>query len=251
MQHTHQHPFTHIFVGRRTYFLLSLTDILRLRAVCRWLRELFRAAQLRQRLNHSLSTEAGLRPVVNGQAVQLLVFDDQQMGVADLLAAVCVTEAGGWEEMREAIALAAQCGYCQLPVRLTATDLHKFLNKTVYLATPRVLAHRMMVGRHIDFGTNGVTFQLFDHGKTLRAIRDEDGFEIEIDPRAGHYYQRHRQQHDPPVRSRIEYSHAEGWRLRAAADFASVSSFIKRTLFGHFNKTTHATTNSIRRVLDR
>ncbi|CEM31910.1 unnamed protein product [Vitrella brassicaformis CCMP3155] len=239
MQHTdhhqQQHPFTYIFVGRRSFYLLSLNDILRLRATCTWLRGLFGAAQLRQRLGHSLSTEAGLRRAANGQAVQLLVFDDQQMGVADLLAAVCVTEAGGWKEMREAIALAAQCGYCQLPVRLTSADLHKFPNKTAYLATPRVLAQLKMVGRHIDFG-DGSRLQLFQHGDTLRAIKDEDGFELTINPPPldDHPYEQQRQEHDPPVRSGICYRRFTGLRSGVVVDHSSVSSFVERTVLIHF-----------------
>ncbi|CEM20437.1 unnamed protein product [Vitrella brassicaformis CCMP3155] len=195
-----QHPIEYIFVGRRSFFLLSLDDVLQLRATCRWLRELFKAPQLRQRLGHSLSTQAGLRRAANGQ--QLLTFDDQQMGVGDVLAALCVTEAGGWSEMSEAVELAGQCGNCQLPVRLTAADLHQYPNKTAYSAAPRVLAQLKMVDLHIHFG-NGVTFKLFHHGDTLRAIKDQFGFELTIDPPLppNHLYQQHRQPHDPPVRS--------------------------------------------------
>ncbi|CEM20439.1 unnamed protein product [Vitrella brassicaformis CCMP3155] len=194
-----QHPVEYIFVGRRTFYLLSLDDILRLRKTCSWLRKLFGAPQLRQRLTHEVSTQAGLRRAANGQ--QLLTFDDQQMGEGDLLAALCVTEAGGWSEMSEAVELAGQCGNCQLPVRLTAADLHQYPNKTAYLAAPRVLAQLKMVGPHIDFG-NGVTFQLFHHGNRLRAVNDDDGFEVDIDPPLppNHPYQQHRQQHDPPAR---------------------------------------------------
>ena len=135
MQHTQQqHPFEYIFVGRRTFYLLSLDDTLQLRATAKWLNKLFGAPQLRQRLtrwttDNELSTQAGLRRAANGQ--QLLTFDDQQMGVGDLLAALCVAEAGGWSEMSEAVELAGQCGNCQLPVRLTAADLHQYPNKTV------------------------------------------------------------------------------------------------------------------------
>ena len=124
-----QHPIEYIFVGRRTFYLLSLDDILHLKATCTWLRKLFKANQLRQRLRHSLGTQAGLRRTANGQ--QLLTFDDQQMGEGDLLAALCVIEAGGWSEMSEAVELAGPCGNCQLPVRLTAGDLHQYPNKTV------------------------------------------------------------------------------------------------------------------------
>ncbi|CEL96683.1 unnamed protein product [Vitrella brassicaformis CCMP3155] len=193
-----QHHIEYIFVGRRTFYLLSLNDILRLRKTCKWARGLFGAPQLRQRLSHSLSTQAGLRRTANGQ--QLLTFDDQQMGEGGLLAALCVTEAGGWSEMSEVIELAGQCGSCQLPVRLTTADLHRYPNKTAYLAAPRVLAQLKVVGPHIHLG-DGVTFALFQHGTTLRAIQDQDGFEIDSIPPLppGHLYQQHRQQHDPPT----------------------------------------------------
>ena len=53
-----------------------------------------------------------------------------------------------------------------------------------YLAAPRVLAQLKMVGPHIDFG-NRETFQLFQHGTRLRAIKDEDGYELSINPTHG------------------------------------------------------------------
>ncbi|CEM10250.1 unnamed protein product [Vitrella brassicaformis CCMP3155] len=249
-QNQEQHPFVYIFVGRRTFYLLSLNDILRLRKICRWLRELFRALQLRQRLSHSLCTQAGLRRTASGQ--QLLTFDEQQMGVSDLLAALCVTEEGGWREMSEAVELAGQCGRCQLPVRLTATDLHRYPNKTAYLADPRVLAHLKMVGPHIDFG-NGVTFQLFHHGNTLRAIKDQEGFELTIDPPLppNHPYQQHRQQHDPPVRNRITFVLALGWHMSLSRprDYSSVSSYVKSIVIDHFRGTHQI--NFTRRTIDR
>ncbi|CEM02009.1 unnamed protein product [Vitrella brassicaformis CCMP3155] len=80
------------------------------------------------------------------------------MGDRDLLAAVCVIEVRGWGEICEVIELAGQCSCCQLPLRLTADDLHQHTNKTACLAEPGVLAHLLkMVGRHIHMG-NGVTF---------------------------------------------------------------------------------------------
>ncbi|CEM30553.1 unnamed protein product [Vitrella brassicaformis CCMP3155] len=204
--------------------------------------DLFGAAQLRQLLSqwttdHSLRTQAGLRWAANGQ--QLLTFYQRHIGVADLLAALCVTEEGGWDEIGEVIELAGQCRYCLLPVRLTADDLHQFPNKTAYLASPRVLAQLKMVGRHIDFG-NGVRFQLFRHqGNTLRAVKDEDGFELTIDPPlpAGHLYQQHRQQHDPPVQSSIDCRPNDGWGLFDARHYSSVSSFVKVIIINHVRAT--------------
>ncbi|CEM31858.1 unnamed protein product [Vitrella brassicaformis CCMP3155] len=199
---------------------------------------LFGAPQLWQRLSHSLGTQAGLRRTANGQ--QLLTFaDQQQMGVADLLAALCVMEAGGWSEMSEAIELAGQCGNCQLPVRLTAADLHQYPNKAAYSAAPRVLAQLKMVGPHIHFG-DGVTFQLFQHGNRLRAIKDQIGLEIDINPPlpANHPIQQHRQLHDPPVHSNMTYVPPLGWMsLAASRVYSSVSSFVKRIAINHFAAT--------------
>ncbi|CEM26503.1 unnamed protein product [Vitrella brassicaformis CCMP3155] len=91
-QQQQQHPFSYIFVGRRTFYLFSsIKDIVRLRATCTWLRDLFGEAQLRDRLRHSLGSQAGLRRAVNGQQVQLLRFDDDQFGTHDLLAAAYVS----------------------------------------------------------------------------------------------------------------------------------------------------------------
>ncbi|CEM01993.1 unnamed protein product [Vitrella brassicaformis CCMP3155] len=253
MQHTQhqqhqQHPFTHIFVGRRSFYLLSIGDVLRLRAVCTWLRDLFRAPQLRQRLSHSLGTQAGLRRTANGRpTIHLLTWDDEQMCDRELLAAVCVIELGGWGEICEVIELAGQCGCCQLPLRLTADDLHQRTNKMAYLAEPRVLAHLKMVDRHIHMG-NGVTFQLFEHDNgRLRAIRDQIGFELQVDPPLppGHLYQRHRRQHDPPVNSRVECCLGDGWVAGAGpVTTASVSSFVKNTLLDHFALTHQSRTIS-------
>ncbi|CEM09005.1 unnamed protein product [Vitrella brassicaformis CCMP3155] len=206
-QQEQQHPFTYIFVGRRTFWLLSLTDILRLRATCTWLRSLFGAAQLRDRLRQSVGSQAGLRRAVNGKQVQLVRFDDDQFGVCDLLAAVCVMEEGDWMEMGEVIELAGQCGYCELPVILTANDINTHINKTAYGSLARVLAQLMVVGRHMDFGDRR-RLQIFRHGNgEVRAIEDEPGFELIVDPplAAGHLYQQHRLLHDPPVDSRISY----------------------------------------------
>ncbi|CEM26487.1 unnamed protein product, partial [Vitrella brassicaformis CCMP3155] len=131
-QHQQQHPFSYIFVGRRTFYLFSsIKDILRLRATCTWISELHGAAQLRDRLRHSLGSQAGLRRAVNRQQVQLLRFDDDQFGTHDLLAAACVVEEGPWGEMAEVIEVAGQCGNCDLPVILTADDINTHTNKTV------------------------------------------------------------------------------------------------------------------------
>mmetsp|Transcript_25048 Transcript_25048/g.72315 ORF Transcript_25048/g.72315 Transcript_25048/m.72315 type:complete len:216 (-) Transcript_25048:203-850(-) len=96
-----------------------------------------------------------------------------------------------------------------------------------------------MVGGHISFG-NGATFEMFQHRNTLRAIKDEVGYEVTIDPRlhAGHPYQQHRQPHDPPASSSITYFPLDGLRpLTPALNFSSVSSFAKNAIICHFKDT--------------
>ncbi|CEM25453.1 unnamed protein product [Vitrella brassicaformis CCMP3155] len=259
-QHQQQDPFSYIFVGRRTFYLFSsIKDILRLRATCTWIRELFNAAQLRDRLHHSLGSQAGLNSferVADKRAreitrqVQLLRFDDDQFGTHDLLAAVCVVEEGGWDEMAEVIELAGQCGCCDLPVILTADDINTHTNKTAYVSAPRVLAQLKMVGRHVHFSDDSC-LQLFQHGNgEVRAIRDEPDFRLEVDPPllAGHLYRQHRQPHDPPVREGIIYSTANaGWVSAAYGLYthASVSSFAKFIVLDHFRETHQTNRTSI------
>ncbi|CEM11121.1 unnamed protein product [Vitrella brassicaformis CCMP3155] len=209
-QQQQQHPFSYIFVGRRTFYLFSsIKDILRLRATCTWLRDLFGAAQLRDRLRHSLGSQAGLRRAVNGQQVQLLRFDDDQFGTHDLLAAVCVVEEGPWGEMAEA-----------------------------YVSAPRMLAQLKMVGRHVLFDNDTCLHLVQHNGGEWRAIIDQPGFELEVDPPlpAGHLYQQHRQPHDPPVNSSsIYYWGEDGWSSAFnERTHASVSSFAKFMILYHF-----------------
>ncbi|CEM09024.1 unnamed protein product [Vitrella brassicaformis CCMP3155] len=249
-QQHQQHPFSYIFVGRRTFYLLSLTDILRLRATCTWLRCLFRAPQLRVRLRHSVGSQAGLRRLVNGQQVQLVRFDDDHFGVCDLLAAVCVMEEGDWMEMGEVIELAGQCGHCDLPVILTADDIRTHASKTAYRSVARVLAQLMVVGRHVAFG-DGSCLQIFRHGNgEVRAIRDEPFFRLQVNPPlpAHHLYQQHRQPHDPPVNGGFIYS--DGWGPTGLPyTDASVSSFAKDMVLNHFSETHQ--TNRTSSDLDR
>ncbi|CEM22971.1 unnamed protein product [Vitrella brassicaformis CCMP3155] len=241
-----QHPFSYILVGRRSFYLLSLTDILQLRATCTWLRDLFGAAQLRDRLRHSVGSQAGLRRLVNGQQVQLVRFDDEQFEVCDLLAAVCVMEEGSWVEIGVVIELAGQCGYCKLPVILTADDINAHASKTAYSSVARVLAQLMVVGRHVDF-RDGSCLQIFRYGDSeMRAIEDDPVFQLTINPPlpAHHLYQQHRLEHDPPVHSRIYY--LGGWQsLGLPYTDASLSSFVKRVILRHFFKTHQINSTSI------
>ncbi|CEM17394.1 unnamed protein product [Vitrella brassicaformis CCMP3155] len=240
--------------SRRSAFLLQAEDILQLRATCRWVRDFFGVDELRLRLRHTLSTKPLPRRTVNGNVVELLTFDDQ-IDEGGLLAAVCVTEAEAEaavrEETGEVIALAAQCGICQLPVRITSADLHQFPNKGVYLALPRVLAQLTVVGRHINFG-NDISFQLFHRGHTVRAIRDQDGFELTTKPTLppDHLYEQHRQDHDPPTRSPIVYG-AHGWRSHLPRDYSSASSLVKNKILDYFKSTQSALTTLTFHLLGR
>ncbi|CEM20838.1 unnamed protein product [Vitrella brassicaformis CCMP3155] len=229
-----QHPFTYIFRGRRTCFLLSHKDILRLRSTCEWLRHLFGAGELRTRLANSLARDGD---GVNSR-LQLVQFD-QSLPTAELLAAVWIAEHGGrWDEVREVLQLASQFGYCTLPVNITADDIRTHANKTAYSSIARVLAQLIMVGRHVDFG-NGSCMQLFRHGEEVRAVRDEPNFLVEVDPPlpAGHLYQQHRLQHDPPVRSGIERWWRD-WSVSGCLEtYASLSSFVKSTIILHYEET--------------
>ncbi|CEL97647.1 unnamed protein product [Vitrella brassicaformis CCMP3155] len=252
MQHQEQqqHPVSYLCVGRRSRYLLSIKDVVRLRATCTWLRELFGAAQLRDRLSHSLGSQAGLRRVVNGQQVQLLRFDDEQFGTHDLLAAVCVVEEGDWGEMGEVIELAEQCGNCQLPVTLSGADIITHANKTAYVSAPRVLAQLKMVGRHVHF-SDGSCLQLFHHGNgEVRAIKDEPGFRLTIDPPlpVGNLHRRRRQPHDPPMnRSALCFSFFSRRWISWGGQYtdASVSSFDRCVVFDlHFLKHRYNSTST-------
>ncbi|CEM09039.1 unnamed protein product [Vitrella brassicaformis CCMP3155] len=234
-----QHPFAYIFLGRLTWYLLSIVDVVQLRATCTWLRGLFGAPQLRDRLRHSVGSQAGPRRAVNGQQVQLLRFDDDQFGVRDLLAAVCVMEEGSWVEIGVVIELAGQCGYCELPVILTSDDINTHANKTAYMSAPRVFAQLMVVGRHVKFSDNSC-LQIFRHANgEVRAIKDEPGFQLDIDPPllVGHLYQRNRLEHDPPVRSGINYNGGRWVSSFIPFEYPSMSSFAKRVILRHFPQT--------------
>jgi len=185
---------------------------------------------LRTRLTHSLHR---IRLADGSRLSTVLAFDTQTVSEPRvLLAAVWLVEEQTWDEIADILRLAAHCGRCILPVRLTADDINRHANKTLKMVSP-----------HIHFG-DAVTFQLFQHGGRVRAIMDEDGFELTIDPplRPNHLYQQHRQPHDPPVRSRIGYSPPTGpphtgWVHPGARDHASISSFVKTTVINHFSRT--------------
>ncbi|CEM38243.1 unnamed protein product [Vitrella brassicaformis CCMP3155] len=222
-----QHPLTHLFAEDRCR-LPNISTTLQLRASAACFRDAFSSTQLRSRVSHSVGR--------GGIGTQLLRFDPS-LEMGDLMAAVWIAEEGGpWDETREVLQWASQCGFCQLPINLTADDINTHPNKTAYRSVARVLAQLMVVGRHVDFG-DGSRLQIFRHDNgEVRAIKDEPGFRLAVNPplAAHHLYQQHRLQHDPPVRSRI-YSPLIN-RLVSWDPYtdASSSSFAKKMIFHHF-----------------
>ncbi|CEM25418.1 unnamed protein product, partial [Vitrella brassicaformis CCMP3155] len=207
-QHTsdgQEHPVSYLFVGSRGH-LPDIVTVARLRATSRRIRAAFTIAELRTRLANSLSRDGD---GINTQHLQLVQFDPS-LGMGELMAAVWIAEEGGrWEEMREVLQWASQCRYCTLPLNLTTDDINTHANKAAYGSVARVLAQFMMVGRHVDFGKSS-RLQIFRHGNgEVRAIKDTPGFRLDVNPPlpgAGHLYERHRLEHDPPVHSEIFYS---------------------------------------------
>ncbi|CEM28925.1 unnamed protein product [Vitrella brassicaformis CCMP3155] len=228
-----EHPLAHLFAEDRCR-TPDISTTLQLRAASRDIRDAFSSDQLRSRLDHSLSRDGD---GINTQRLQLLRFDPS-LGIGELMAAVWIAEEGGrWDETREVLQLASQCRYCTLPLMLTRDDINTHVNKTAYSSFPRVLAQLMVVGRQIDFG-DGSCLQIVRHANgEVRAIKDEPGFRLAVNPplAAGHLYQQHRQQHDPPVRSRIICRDEDGeWVSRGPTTDASVSSFAKSMVLSHF-----------------
>jgi len=85
----------------------------------------------------------------------------------------------------------------------------------------------------------------------VRAIKDEPGFRLDFNPPLppGNLYQQHRQQHDPPVHSRIRYWDGRWVSDGLPHDYASLSSFAKYMILERFDKTHQ--TNSTGRSLNR
>ncbi|CEM11099.1 unnamed protein product [Vitrella brassicaformis CCMP3155] len=231
-----EHPLAHLYAEDRCR-IPDISTTLQLRAASRDIRDAFSSDQLRSRLDHSLSRDGD---GINTPQLQLVRFDPS-LGMADLMAAVCIAEEGGrWDETGEVLQLASQCGNCELPVILMSDDINTHANKTAYRSFPRVLAQLMVVGRHIDFG-DGSCLQIFRHANgEVRAIKDKPGFQLAVDPPlpAGHLFQQHRQQHDPPVQSGIDYfGDINQWESSFPSTNTSVSSFAKNKILNHFDRT--------------
>ncbi|CEM10032.1 unnamed protein product [Vitrella brassicaformis CCMP3155] len=208
----------------------------------------FPAQILRSRLNRSLHR---IRLTDGTRLDAVLTFDAQTVSEPrELLAAVWLVEEQKWDEVAEVLQWASECGFCQLPLNLTADDINRHVNKTAYGSLARVLAQLMVVGRHIDFG-DGSRLQICRHPNgEVRAIKDQPDFELDVDPPLAahhHLYQQHRQQHDPPVRSCINYrSNSGGWVSFGFPTIdASVSSFAKHKILRNFFGTHQANRTSI------
>ncbi|CEM10031.1 unnamed protein product [Vitrella brassicaformis CCMP3155] len=241
-----KHPLAHLFAEDRCR-IPDISTTLQLRAAARDIRDAFSSDQLRSRVDNSLSRDGD---GINTPQLQQLVRFDPSLGMGELMAAVWIAEEGGrWDETREVLQWASQCGCCTLPVNLTADDINTHANKTAYGSVARVLAQLVVVGRHIDLG-DGSCLQICRHANgEVRAIKDQPGFRLAINPplAAHHLYQQHRQQHDPPVRSSIFYrSGTGGWVSTGFPTiYVSLSSFAKRMINQHFCSTPQTNRTSI------
>ncbi|CEM25055.1 unnamed protein product [Vitrella brassicaformis CCMP3155] len=208
-------------------------DIGRLRTAARFVgNDHFPAQTLRSRLNWSLHR---IRLADGTPLDTVIAFDPQSVTEKRLLvAAMWMVEQQSWDEVAEVLRWASQCACCTLPVNITAADINKHADKTVYVSLPRVLAQLMVVGRHIDFG-DGSRLQLFRHGHHVRAINDEPGYRLDFNPPLppGHLYLQRRLQDDPPVHNVIFYYSGRWWSA-GYFTYSSLSSCTKRLILSHF-----------------
>ncbi|CEM07985.1 unnamed protein product [Vitrella brassicaformis CCMP3155] len=201
--------------------LHTRSEVGSLRATARFLWEVdFSAAVLSNRLNRCL---------VAKQLDGIIAFA-AQLDRPLLLKAIWLVDTQQWTEVADALKVARQRGYCQLPITLAVADMQRHDSKQAYLADVRVIALWKMVGRHVNCGGHYGRFELFDQpGGGVRAIKDEPGFELDINPPlpAAHPYHTHIIDDNPPVRSTIHrHWAADG----AALTQASASSFIMRII---------------------
>ncbi|CEM28677.1 unnamed protein product [Vitrella brassicaformis CCMP3155] len=194
-----------------------------------------------------------LRKAIEWAGVGGVVQSDDQLSHGDVMKAMWLMEEGGeggWGEVADTLSLAEHLGYCQLPITVGAGDLQTHATKAEYSSLPRFCAQWMLVGRHVAFrrpnGQQDGTLQLFRYNNEIRAIHNQPGFAITLNPplpqptRPVHPFSRHPFQqdarpHDPPVRSRIWWAHGVGWTGggNAGGFSASASSLLKRLLLTH------------------
>ncbi|CEM13323.1 unnamed protein product [Vitrella brassicaformis CCMP3155] len=179
----------------------------------------FSAAVLSNRLNRCLGAKG----------LQTIIAFDAQLDRPLLLKAIWLVDTQQWSEVANALKVAAPKGFCQLPITVAVADMQRHDSKQAYLADVRVIALWKMVGRHVNFGGDYGRFELFDQaGGGVRAIKDEPGFELGIDPPLppAHPFHPHTINDNPPVRSTIG---RQGGSWTAGGDEttdASASSFI-------------------------
>ncbi|CEM22498.1 unnamed protein product [Vitrella brassicaformis CCMP3155] len=195
-----------------------------LRATAHFLWEVdFSAAVLRNRLNRCL--------VARG--LQTIIAFDAQLDRPLLLKAIWLVDTQQWTEVTNALRFARQRGFCQLPITLAVVDLQRHDSKQAYLAGVRVIGLWKMVGRHVNFGGDYGRFELFDQpGGGVRALRDEPGYELDINPLLppAHPYHTHTINDNPPVKCRIRPQGGSWTAGDEVITHASVSSFIMRTI---------------------
>ncbi|CEM23996.1 unnamed protein product [Vitrella brassicaformis CCMP3155] len=187
-------------------------DVGCLRCAATFLRQIdLSAAVLRTRLGRSLAAK---------QLDGIIAFS-LQLETKLVLKAIWLVDTQQWTEVVNALKFAAQRGYCQLPITLDVADCDRHDSKQAYLADARVIALWKVVGRHVNFGGNHGRFELFDQpGGGVRALRDEPGYELDINPAllprppippTHHQRQPARQIHNRPAGGQLDSGwHAHG-----------------------------------------
>ncbi|CEL98406.1 unnamed protein product [Vitrella brassicaformis CCMP3155] len=208
----------------------------------------FEPAVLRRRLRRALHDTQ----LIDGTPLDAVVtFDVDNLGSKLLLQAWWLVECQRWDEAADALRLAHQLTYCELPVIVTQHDLEKHRSKQAYLAEPRVVALWKIVGRQVNFGGERGRFELFDHGNgDLRAIKDEPEYRLNLTPLPpAHPYHPHTSPHDPPVRHHIGHYDEEehAWYTDDMYTEASFSSFLMSTILARTIDDMHLTEQFIDR----
>ncbi|CEM06611.1 unnamed protein product [Vitrella brassicaformis CCMP3155] len=212
--------------------LHKIKEVGNLRISARFLSRVdFEPAVLRRRLRRALHDTQ----LADGTPLDAVVtFDVDNLGSKLLLQAWWLVEHQQWDEAADALRLAHQLTYCELPVIVTQQDLEKHRSKQAYLAEPRVVALWKMLGRHVNFGDELGRFELFDDGNgDLRAIKDEPEHRLDLTPLPlAHAYHPHTSPQDPPVRHHIAGYDDEkhGWDTGGPFTEASFSSFLVGTI---------------------
>ncbi|CEM15059.1 unnamed protein product [Vitrella brassicaformis CCMP3155] len=170
----------------------------------------FDADALRSRLGRCLHE----KHLADGTPLDaVLTFDDEHLEDQLLLQSCWLVEHQSWDEAADALRLAHQRGFCELPVIVTQQDLEKHRSKQAYLREPRVVAQWKMVGQNVDLGSQGGRFELFDHSNgDLRVFHDAPEYRLDSTPLPPtHPLHPHSDPQDPPVRHHIFYDDSITW----------------------------------------